>query len=128
MIPTMKLGPWDSPLAEFMPQEIHPIIALTVDGDASLDADQLRSVWTLLQLDTVFLNKDSEAFFLKVENVCRIVAGEATNYNVSKIDSSDFVDYLKGCAKDGIVTPDVTVAAQRYLDLLDSNPEYWPLR
>jgi hypothetical protein len=53
MIPTMKLGPWDSPLAEFMLQEIHPIIALTVDGDTPLDADQLRSVWALLQLETL---------------------------------------------------------------------------
>lgn len=124
----LKLGPLDSPLAEFMPWDIYPVIAVMIELNPPLSPNDLDSVWTFLQLDTSFLDEESLSFFLKLEDACkRILAGEVAGYDADAIRQSEFAGYLDHGAKDGVVTPGVKAAAQRFLDLLAANPDYWPL-
>lgn len=129
MTPTLSLGPWDSPSIEIMPWDIYPIIALMIETGDPLDKDVLESVWTFVQLDTLYLHGDSEGFFAKLEDTCqRIRAGELTHYSAVKLKNGEFAGYLDLHAKDGVVTPGVKEAAQRFLDFLAAHPDLWANR
>ena len=127
MTPTLSLGPFDSPSIEFVPRDIEPLVILLMEQNAPLTNDTLACVWTFIQLDSLHLREGSEGFFLKLENTCRrVVEGELTWFDVTKIRGSEFDGYLHRHLGDGSVTASVKIAAQRFLDFLAANPGYLP--
>jgi len=129
MTPTFKLGPGDAPAIEILPSEINPLVALLVEERAPLDGEILNSILSFLQLDSLYLSKNSESFFLGFESICgRVVAGDLIQYSVARVETSEFAGYLKGGAGEGIVTSAIRAAAQRFLDFLAKHPDHWPLR
>ena len=129
MIPTLKLGPLDSPRLEIMPEEINPIVALLIEECPSTDCDVLNSVWSFLLLDCLHLSQSTEEFFISVENVCkRIVVGELTTFSADRIKASEFEGFLRKGVDEGVVTEATKIAAQRFLDFLAAHPEKWPFR
>jgi hypothetical protein len=130
MMPTISLGPLDECEIEIEQKDIYPIICLIVEIFDPLNADDSISVESFLYHDGLCLRSHNESFFSKLETICkRIVGGEIAHYDVEKIRASEFAPaYGTRYAQDGIVTPGVKDAAQRYLDFLASNPDYWPWR
>lgn len=129
MTPTISLGPFDSPSLEIMPWDIHPIITTMAGRFPSMSTEVRDSIWSFLQLDTLFLEDETEEFFSALEGVCRgIVNGDVSQYSIIDVKNSEFSSDLKRNANDGVITPGVKAAAQRFLDFLAANPEWWPMR
>lgn len=129
MIPTLSLGPWDAPEFEIQPKDLNPIVALFIENFSAMSLDSDKSLFHFLSLDTLSLRDQSEDFFLKFESICRrIVSGEFVQYDIAYVQNSEFVNYFKGGVGGGVVTRDVKVAAQQFLNFLASHPDYWPLR
>ncbi|ESQ77187.1 hypothetical protein [Asticcacaulis sp. AC402] len=129
MIPYLKLGPLDAPKLEIMPSDVNPVVALMIEHYSPLNEDDLDNVWTFVQLDGLFLGEDTESFFLKFETLCqRILVGELVQYDLDRIRTSEFADYLKRGMDDGVIGPGVKAAAQRFLEFLAAHPEHWPYR
>ena len=127
MTPTLSLGPWDAPEFEFRPSSINPILVILTerfDPMGRADADQLLS---FLQLDTIFLKRETISFFLKFELVCRnIVSGEWGTYDVHKFQLSPYAAYLKWGPGNGVVSEEVKAAARDYLNFLGEHRQHWP--
>ena len=127
MTPTFSLGPWDAPDYEFAPVAINQIIAILIEQYSPLDERDLKALWAYLQSDTLFLKKDTESFFVKLECVCRDVAnGKRSRYEAHRIELLPFAGYFKYGVGDGVVSEEAKDSAQGYLTFLGRHPEYWP--
>lgn len=130
MTPTIKLGPWDSPSLEFAPRDIYPLIVLMLEegGNPTLSSDELDSVRSFLMLDSIYLEEETVKFFANLEKLCaRIIAGEFARYSIALVRPLELASYLRGFEGEGEVTPRIKSAAENYLRLLKSHPEYWPV-
>jgi hypothetical protein len=129
MIPTLSLGPWDSPAFEILNSSLNPIVAILVEQSPPMNADERDALMSFLQLDTIFLDSRTESLFRRLERTCRSIAsGEVSGYGVEAIQASEFADYLRRMPWTGRVTQDVVDAAQGFLDFLAGHPGHWPLR
>lgn len=127
--PTLKLGPWDSPSLELMPQAIEPLLVLAVQRNAPLNQTDLDAVWSFVRLNTVYLGEHSKRLFLKLEEACKcVVSKEVETFDADAVRMSEFAGYLDRFLGDGVLTPTAKHAAQVFLDFLAAHPTYWPPR
>jgi hypothetical protein len=126
MIPAIKLGPGDSPSLEILRRDIYPIIAVMLEHGCP-NPEAIAGARSFVYLDGIFLSDFGEEFFVKLEDICRlIVDGEVHDYDVDKLGESDFGEDLKIWVNSGLVTPEVKDGARRVLAFLAANPDYWP--
>jgi len=128
MIPTLKLGPWESPAIEIPPSEINQVLALLLAVYAPLEGDMRDSLWSFLQLDTITLDERTESFFVGFERVCeRIASSDLLEYSVAQVEASEFRGYFKGGVGDGTLTSATRSSARQFLGFLASHSDHWPL-
>lgn len=129
MIPTISLGENDAPEFEVLSSEINPIFAVMVELFSPLEEDERSSVLSFLSLDTLFLDKETNGLFQKIESACeKIVSGEVVGYDGNRFQSSEFGIYARPETVTGVIDEKIVQTAKRYLLFLASNPSYWPFK
>lgn len=119
MIATLKLGPYDAPSIEFVPQDIEPLVALASQNPEALTANDVDHIWSFLTLETLYLDEHSEPFFRRLESACReVLAGRIAQIDMERQKTSEFREYLRYIG-DGSISQSTRAAAQRFIEFLE---------